>query len=105
MNEKRFILKSDYDWWGVVDTTGEIKGEYNECFSTDIVVDLLNELATKCSKLEKENNKIKNILLNKRKDLEYAYNCAAKAGMPTGGTIGELDTIEEILEEIGLKND
>ena len=44
MTEKRFILKSDYDWWGVVDTTGEIKGEYDECFSTDTVVDLLNAL-------------------------------------------------------------
>lgn len=44
---KRFILKADYDWWGVLDTTGEIKGEYNDCFSTDEVVDLLNELDEK----------------------------------------------------------
>lgn len=42
MTEKRFILKADYDWWGVLDTTGEIKGEYDDCFSTDEVVDLLN---------------------------------------------------------------
>lgn len=48
MSEKRFILKSDYDQWGVVDTTGEIKGEYNECFSTDTVVDLLNALHEEC---------------------------------------------------------
>ena len=40
---KRFVLKSDYDWWGVLDTTGEIKGVYNDCFSTEEVVDLLNE--------------------------------------------------------------
>jgi len=55
--------------------------------------------------LKKENNKIKNILLNKKKDLECDYNRGAKAGMPTGGIIGELITIEDILEEMEWKND
>ena len=44
MTKKRFVLKSNYDWWGVVDTTGEIKGKYRDCFSTDDVIDLLNAL-------------------------------------------------------------
>ena len=69
------------------------------------VMDRLNELNDENEQLKKEINKIKNILLNKKKDLECDYNRAAKAGMPTGGTIGELDTIEDILEEMGLKND
>ena len=54
MTGKRFILKSDYDWWGVVDITGEIKGEYNECFSTDTVVDLLNALHEENRELKRE---------------------------------------------------
>ena len=71
----------------------------------DILVDLLNELSEENEQLKKEINKIKNILLDKEKDLECDYNRAAKAGMPTGGTIGELITIEDILKEMGLKND
>lgn len=56
MTEKRFKCVSDYDWWGVIDTTGEIKGEYdNDCFSTYTVVDLLNKLNDECEFLEIEN--------------------------------------------------
>lgn len=62
--------------------------------TNDEVVDYLNNL-------HEENNKIKNILLNKKEELENDYNRGAKAGMPTGGIIGELDTIEDILEEMG----
>lgn len=59
MTEKRFKCVSDYDWWGVIDTTGKIKGEYdNDCFSTDDVVDLLNELNDKCEFLEIENESL-----------------------------------------------
>lgn len=63
MTEKRFKCVSDYDWWGVIDTTGEIKGEYdNDCFSTYTVVDLLNELAEENKKLKQvaeKNKKLK----------------------------------------------
>lgn len=55
----------------------------------DILVELLNELV-------EENNKIKSILLKKVEELNDAYNKSAKAGMPTGGIIGELDSFEEI---------
>ena len=50
---------------------------------------LLNEL-------HEENDKIKSILLKKVDELNDAYNKSAKAGMPTGGIIGELDSFEEI---------
>ena len=53
------------------------------------VCGLLNELA-------EENHKIKSILLKKVEELNDAYNESAKAGMPTGGIIGELDSFEEI---------
>ena len=53
------------------------------------VLKLLNEL-------HEENNKIKSILLKKVDELNDAYNKSAKAGMPTGGIIGELDSFEEI---------
>ena len=45
MTEKRFRFVrcvSNYDWWGVIDNTGEIKGELSDCFTTNKVVDLLN---------------------------------------------------------------
>lgn len=55
LNEKRFKCVSDYDWWGVIDITGEIKGEYgNDCFSTDTVVDLLNGFAEENKELKKQ---------------------------------------------------
>ena len=50
----------------------------------------------KCNQFEKENHKIKSILLKKVDELNDAYNKSAKAGMPTGGIIGELDSFEEI---------
>ena len=62
MIEKRFKCVSDYDWWGVIDTTGEIKGEYdNDCFSTDTVVDLLNELSEENNDLKKANEILMNL--------------------------------------------
>ena len=54
-----------------------------------IIFNWLNELA-------EENHKIKSILLKKVEELNDAYNKSARAGMPTGGIIGELDSFEEI---------
>lgn len=52
---KRFKCVSDYDWWGVIDITGEIKGEYDsDCFSTDTVVDLLNSLSEENKQLKEQ---------------------------------------------------
>ena len=48
----------------------------------------------------KENNKIKTLLFQKIKELNDAYEKSAKAGVPTGGIIGELDLLEEICEEM-----
>lgn len=123
------LVKFDYS------EIGEYIGENytDRPLRNDIVVDLLNQLndeneklkqfnsqlarvnregvkkvqklAEENEQLKKEINKIKNILLDKEKDLECDYNRAAKAGMPTGGIIGELITIEDILKEMGLKND
>lgn len=62
MTKKRFKCVSDYDWWGVIDTTGEIKGTYdNDCFSTDIVVDLLNTLTEENKELKKENKELNSV--------------------------------------------
>lgn len=69
MTEKRFKCVSDYDWWGVIDITGEIKGEYdNDCFSTDTVVDLLNELAEEIKELKEKNKLIFEQIRAFRKD-------------------------------------
>ena len=65
--------------------TGKEYSEYN----LDEIVELLNEL-------HEENHKIKSILLKKVDELNDAYNKSARAGMPTGGIIGELDSFEEI---------
>lgn len=67
MTEKRFKCVSNYDWWGVIDITGEIKGEYdNDCFSTDTVVDLLNELYEENQALKRrlmiEQDKVKGLM-------------------------------------------
>lgn len=93
MNKKKFRLSKHGTW--LLENDRKL---FNWANDNDEIVEYLNNLY-------EENNKIKNILLNKKKDLEDDYNRAAKAGMPTGGTIGELDTIEEILEEMGLKNE
>ena len=57
--------------------------------------DCLNDAHT-LNELHEENHKIKSILLKKVEELNEAYNKSAKAGMPTGGIIGELDSFEEI---------
>lgn len=54
MTEKRFECKADYDWWYVRDNTGRIKGEYNDWFSTDEVVNLLNSLVDENEQLKQE---------------------------------------------------
>lgn len=62
---------------------------------------LLNDLNDELEKVKKENNKIKTLLFQKIKELNDSYQKGAKAGMPTGGIIGELDLLEEICEEMG----
>jgi len=82
MTEKRFKCVSDYDWWGVIDTTGEIKGEYNnDCFSTDTVVDLLNSLSEENENITllaqhnyEESKRIINRYVDKIKELERENN-------------------------------
>ena len=54
------------------------------------------QLKQDINKLGEENYKIKSILLKKVEELNDAYNKSAKAGMPTGGIIGELDSFEEV---------
>ena len=56
------------------------------------LVDLIKDI----NKLTEENHKIKSILLKKVEELNDAYDKSAKAGMSTGGIIGELDSFEEI---------
>ena len=65
MDEERFKLKADYDWWGVVDTKGEIKGEFRDCFSTGTVVSLLNRLYDENQRLKKENEHFRKVFGNK----------------------------------------
>ena len=48
------------------------------------------------NKLHEEHYKIKSLLLKKVEELNDAYDKSARAGMPTGGIIGELDSFEEI---------
>ena len=67
--------------------------------------DRLNEYEIDVQQLKKENNKIKTLLFQKIKELDDSYQKGAKAGMPTGGIIGELDSFEEICEEMGWEND
>ena len=58
MTEKRFISRSDYDWWCVKDTTGKFKGEYDDWMSEKEVVDLLNALHEENEKLKQENKEL-----------------------------------------------
>lgn len=88
MTEKRFTHKKWYNERQLFDG--------DEPFA---IVDVYNQAVTICNKLNElaeENNKIKSILLKKVEELNDAYNKSAKAGMPTGGIIGELDSFEQI---------
>lgn len=60
MTAKRFILKSDYDWWYVKDTTGQIKGEYDDWFSDKEVVEYLNNLHEEKEEMQKKMNRLYN---------------------------------------------
>lgn len=61
----------------------------------------IDKLIKENEQLKEENNKIKSLLFQKIKELDDGYQKSAKAGMPTGGIIGELDSFEEICEEMG----
>ena len=56
----------------------------------------------KIKEVEKENENIKKVLINKRKEVLNDYDRSAKAGMPTGGLIAEIGLLETIMEEIGI---
>lgn len=51
---------------------------------------------------ENTEDNIVQIILNKRNRLIEDYDRAVRAGMPTGAIIGEIDIVEEILEEINV---
>lgn len=59
---KRFECKTSFEWWWVRDNDGKVKGELNDWFSDDKVVDLLNELYNETEQLKKENQKYKSLL-------------------------------------------
>ena len=93
MNDKRFTVK------GLCiqeNSNKRIKYYLSQQGSVDSLCMRINQLFEEYNKLEKENNKIKSILLKKVEELNDAYNKSAKAGMPTGGIIGELDSFEQI---------
>lgn len=54
MSEKRFISKSNYDWWYIKDTAGEFKGRYSDWMSEDEVVNLLNQLINENEQLKQK---------------------------------------------------
>lgn len=86
MTAKRFTITGDRS---ISDHQKKRLYDLNDFDGMISVTECLNELV-------EENNKIKSILLKKVEELNDAYNKSAKAGMPTGGIIGELDSFEEI---------
>lgn len=67
-----------------------IYNDLGDISSVKPLCDLLNELYT-------ENEYILNIIQKRLGDLEETYQIGAKKGLPTGGIIGEIDLLEEIL--------
>lgn len=94
MTDKRFsvndLVKYNYS---------EI-GEYTDENHTDRLL-MNNEVCELLNKLHEENHKIKSILLKRVDELNDAYNKSARAGMPTGAIIGELDSFEKICRIMG----
>ena len=101
MTEKRFEIYDEENGYVRDNKTGN---SYSACGGGDgfpFVIDEYHKLQKENEELEKENNKIKTLLFQKIKELNDDYQKSAKAGMPTGGIIGELDSFEEICEEMG----
>lgn len=59
------------------------------------------KVCNKLNELHDENHKIKSILLKKVEELYDDYDRSARAGMPTGGIIGELISFKEICKIMG----
>jgi len=86
----------------------EIQGNPKKQYYRERMEELQKEnemLKEELNALHEENMKIKSLLLKKIEQLNNDYERSAKAGMPTGGIIGELDSFEEICEKMGWKND
>ena len=67
----------------------------------DISREKAHSVMNRLNELSDENHKIKSLLLKKVEELNDAYDKSAKAGMPTGGIIGELDSFEEVCRVMG----
>ena len=100
MTEKRFTLHKGVDTLNIMDNTKFHEHIYINKSSKDmeLLVGVLNAL-------HEENIKIKTIIMQKLKELEYDYEQGAKAGMPTGAIIGEIYTFEEICKEMDWLDD
>lgn len=101
MTDKRFNYH--HDGFGAYYLCDKEKGTYEDSIMGEIWADKsdMTDLVDLLNNLHDENNKIKSILLNKVEELNNAYNKSARAGMPTGGIVGELYTLQEICIEMG----
>ena len=104
MTAKRFTINNDIDFNDKVETYELNCIVDNENKTFYFIADSIENVqlfVKRLNELYEENHKIKSILLQRVEELNDAYNKSAKAGMPTGGIIGELDSFEEICEIMG----
>ena len=104
MTKKRFTINNDIDFNDKIETYELNCIVDNENKTFYFIADSIENVqlfVKRLNGLYEENHKIKSILLKRVEELNDAYNKSAKAGMPTGGIIGELDSFEEICEAMG----
>ena len=95
MTVKRFeVTFNDSDFHLKDNETGEELKLVDEKVCYDYIADRWNAL-------HEENMKIKSFLLQKIDELNNDYERGARAGMPTGAIISELDSFEGICRIMG----
>lgn len=103
MTEKRFISRSDYDWWFVKDTTGKFKGEYDDWMGEEEVVDLLNALHEKNRELQRHLDVMRSGALTDDKRIKKLYDENEQLRQEKQLLYENIDLLKRFIEKQGFK--
>ena len=93
MTEKRFTFADGFKIVAIKDN-GQIMNSRQVC-------ELLNALNDENLELLQFKYKVYRVIRERIELLESDYNQAVKAGMPSNSVYGEIELLEELLEELG----
>lgn len=99
MTEKRFISRSDYDWWFVKDTTGKFRGKYDDWMGEEEMVDCLNALHEENRELQRHLDVMRSGALTDDKRIKELYNENEQLKQRNDRQYNQLKQLWELIED------